>query len=153
MYLWIQLDPFKSLNNIEYFNCDDTDIQEQLKNPKKFLNDRENEILVFDEIHQTENASQILKIAADEFPKLKILATGSSTLIASKKFKDTLTGRKKKCTFLTCSCFGAKVVQCLIRKENSTWRTTSATFKQSFRLGIFFRVVGFLLRKKCTGTF
>jgi len=37
----------------------------------------------------------VLKIGADIFPKPKILATGSSTLAASKKFRDTLTGRKR----------------------------------------------------------
>jgi hypothetical protein len=36
----------------------------------------------------------VLKIAADEYPGLKILATGSSTLAATGKFKDSLTGRK-----------------------------------------------------------
>jgi hypothetical protein len=36
----------------------------------------------------------VLKVGADEFPGIKILATGSSTLEASKKFKDTLTGIK-----------------------------------------------------------
>lgn len=35
-----------------------------------------------------------MKIAADEYPSLKILATGSSTLEATKKFQDSLTGRK-----------------------------------------------------------
>lgn len=37
----------------------------------------------------------MLKIGADLFPKLKILATGSSTLAATKKFRDTLAGRKQ----------------------------------------------------------
>jgi hypothetical protein len=37
-----------------------------------------------------------LKIGADAFPQIKILATGSSTLAASKKFRDTLTGRKRQ---------------------------------------------------------
>lgn len=36
----------------------------------------------------------MLKIAADHYPDVKILATGSSTLGASTKFRDTLTGRK-----------------------------------------------------------
>jgi len=35
-----------------------------------------------------------VKIAADHFPSTKIIATGSSTLGASSKFRDTLTGRK-----------------------------------------------------------
>ncbi len=37
----------------------------------------------------------VLKIASDEYPHLKILATGSSTLSATQKFRDTLTGRKQ----------------------------------------------------------
>jgi len=37
----------------------------------------------------------LLKIAADHYPDVRILATGSSTLGASAKFKDTLTGRKE----------------------------------------------------------
>jgi predicted AAA+ superfamily ATPase len=47
-----------------------------------------------DEVHRLANPSEILKIAADHFPKIKIVATGSSTLGASAKFKDTLAGRK-----------------------------------------------------------
>ncbi|HEU4706972.1 MAG TPA: DUF4143 domain-containing protein [Solirubrobacterales bacterium] len=39
--------------------------------------------------------SELLKIAADHFPDTRILATGSSTLEASAKFRDTLTGRKE----------------------------------------------------------
>lgn len=50
--------------------------------------------LILDEIHRLDNPSQVLKIAADHFPKIKVLATGSSTLGASSKFKDTLAGRK-----------------------------------------------------------
>ena len=37
----------------------------------------------------------MLKIAADEYPHLRILATGSSTLAATRKFRDALTGRKQ----------------------------------------------------------
>jgi len=51
--------------------------------------------VVFDEIHQLHDPTRLLKIGADVFPQLKILATGSSTLAASKKFRDTLTGRKR----------------------------------------------------------
>jgi len=51
--------------------------------------------VILDKVHQAENPSEILKIAADEFPHLKVLATGSSTLSATKKFKDSLTGRKR----------------------------------------------------------
>ena len=39
-------------------------------------------------------ASHVLQIATDHFPKLKVIATGSSSLGASAKFRDKLTGRK-----------------------------------------------------------
>ncbi len=49
---------------------------------------------MLDEIHRLGNPSEILKIAADHYPDTQILATGSSTLGASTKFRDTLAGRK-----------------------------------------------------------
>ena len=51
-------------------------------------------LVVLDEIHRHDNASELLKIAADHYPDVQIIATGSSTLGASRKFRDTLTGRK-----------------------------------------------------------
>ncbi len=90
----------KALDGFSYYNCDDSDVQAHLKNPKPFLKSIRSKGVVFDEIHQIENASQLLKIAADEFPKMKVLATGSSTLAANKKFKDSLTGRKRNLHFL-----------------------------------------------------
>ena len=45
--------------------------------------------------NQLRDPARLLKIGADGFPKLRILATGSSTLAASRKFSDTLTGRKR----------------------------------------------------------
>ena len=49
---------------------------------------------MFDEIHCLEDPSLLLKIVADEYPHLKVLATGSSTLSATRKFRDSLAGRK-----------------------------------------------------------
>jgi len=63
--------------------------------PEIFFRNCEQSIIVFDEVHQLNDPSRILKIGADLFPHLKIVATGSSTLAASKKFKDSLTGRKR----------------------------------------------------------
>ncbi|MGZ3749184.1 MAG: ATP-binding protein [Pseudobdellovibrionaceae bacterium] len=90
----------KSLKEASYFNCDLPSVQKELSNPELFLKQNKSKIIVFDEIHQLPEASMILKIAADEFPKLKVLATGSSSLVAGKKFKDTLTGRKRNIHFL-----------------------------------------------------
>jgi len=46
-------------------------------------------------VHHLDDPSRLLKIAADEYPHLKVLATGSSTLAATRKFRDSLTGRKQ----------------------------------------------------------
>jgi len=51
--------------------------------------------VVLDEIHRLVNPSELLKIAADHFRDICILATGSSTLGASAKFRDILAGRKR----------------------------------------------------------
>ena len=40
--------------------------------------------------------SELLKIAADHFPDVRIVATGSSTLQATAKFRDSLSGRKEE---------------------------------------------------------
>ncbi len=45
----------------------------------------------------------MLKIAADHFPHLRVLATGSSTLGASARFRDMLAGRKAE-VWLTPMC-------------------------------------------------
>jgi len=65
------------------------------RDPQLFFRSCTKPVVVFDEIHQLRDPARLLKIGADVFPKLKILATGSSTLAASKKFRDTLTGRKR----------------------------------------------------------
>jgi uncharacterized protein len=79
----------------EYFNCDLPSNQERLNNPEYFFKSfKPGTRIILDEVHQLKSPSDVLKIAADEFPKIKILATGSSTLSATKKFRDSLTGRK-----------------------------------------------------------
>ena len=83
-----------------YVNCDLPSNQEALSQIETFLKILKTDVLILDEIHQLPEASQILKIIADEHPKKRVLATGSSTLIASKKFKDSLTGRKTQIHFV-----------------------------------------------------
>lgn len=85
----------KMIPDAEYFNCDLPSVARQLENPEFFYNNlKKDSIVIFDEIHRTNDPSRILKIGSDEFPQLKILATGSSTLAATNKFRDSLTGRK-----------------------------------------------------------
>lgn len=79
-----------------YLNCDLPSSVRALEDPELFLGSQaKNAVLVFDEVHCLEDPSRLLKIAADAFPHLKVLATGSSTLAAAHKFSDSLTGRKR----------------------------------------------------------
>ncbi len=79
-----------------YVDCDLPAAEDMVRDPALFYRDCHKPVIVFDEIHQLRDPSRVLKIGADLFPRLKILATGSSTLAASKKFRDTLTGRKRQ---------------------------------------------------------
>ncbi|MFZ4733742.1 MAG: ATP-binding protein [Pirellulales bacterium] len=83
-----------------YLDCDLPAVEEMVRDPELFLAQCAKPVLIFDEIHQLRDPARILKIAADRFPRLKVLATGSSTLAASRKFRDTLTGRKRTVTLL-----------------------------------------------------
>lgn len=82
-------------DRIHYLNCDLPVVSDMVADPALFYRNCNRPIVVFDEIHQLRDPSRLLKIGADMFPNLKILATGSSTLAASKKFRDALTGRKR----------------------------------------------------------
>jgi predicted AAA+ superfamily ATPase len=84
----------RSLADIEYLDCELPRTRRALENPEGFLSEMRGKRVVLDEIHRLPNPSELLKIAADHYPDVKILATGSSTLGASSKFRDTLTGRK-----------------------------------------------------------
>ncbi len=84
----------RSIPDIEYFDCELPRTRAMMGDPESFLHDLDGKRVVLDEIHRLENPSELLKIAADYFPTTKVLATGSSTLGASAKFKDTLAGRK-----------------------------------------------------------
>jgi len=85
----------KQIPDALFLNCDLPSTMRQLEDPERFLASVEESVVVFDEIHRLEDPSRLLKIAADEFDNLRILATGSSTLAATLKFKDSLTGRKR----------------------------------------------------------
>ncbi len=79
-----------------YHNCDLPSTARALADPELFLaTQRRGSVIVLDEVHRLPDPSLTLKIAADEHPHLRILATGSSTLAATAKFRDSLTGRKR----------------------------------------------------------
>ena len=79
-----------------HLNCDLPSTARALRDPELFLSGQpRGSVVVLDEVHRLADPSLPLKIAADEYPHLRILATGSSTLAATGKFRDTLTGRKR----------------------------------------------------------
>jgi predicted AAA+ superfamily ATPase len=85
----------QSLTDAEYFDCELPRVRAMLEDAEGFLRPLRGRTIILDEIHRLQNPSELLKIAADHYPDVRILATGSSTLGASAKFKDTLTGRKE----------------------------------------------------------
>ncbi len=84
----------QSLANAEYFDCELPSTRRMTDDPEAFLKGLPDKLIILDEIHRLANPSELLKIAADHYPSIRIIATGSSTLGASAKFRDTLAGRK-----------------------------------------------------------
>lgn len=85
-----------SIPDAEYFDCELPRVRRILSDPQSFLEDLKGRAVILDEIHRLDNPSELLKIAADHYSGIKVLATGSSTLGASAKFRDTLAGRKRE---------------------------------------------------------
>lgn len=86
----------QTLSDIEYFDCELPRVRRLMEDPQAFLDSIGNGRIVLDEVHRLPNPSELLKIAADHYPQIQIVATGSSTLGASAKFRDTLAGRKSE---------------------------------------------------------
>lgn len=84
----------RSLDRVVYFDCELPSVRRQLEVPERFFDDLRGARVALDEIHRLQRPSEVLKIAADHFPDIRVIATGSSTLAAKAKFADTLTGRK-----------------------------------------------------------
>jgi predicted AAA+ superfamily ATPase len=83
------------LSDALYLNCDLPSTVRRLEDPELFFRGvPKGSTVVLDEVHRLPDPSRILKIAADAFSHLRIVATGSSTLAATGKFRDALTGRK-----------------------------------------------------------
>ena len=110
----------RMLPDAVYMNCDLPSVQRALEDPELFLEGMApGAVVVFDEVHRLADPSRLLKIAADAYPRLRVLATGSSTLAATRKFRDSLTGRKHEvhlCPVPWEECTGAFAVNDLDRR-------------------------------------
>ena len=87
------LDRAKSI----YLNCDELDIKDALTNKtstelKYFIGNRK--LVIIDEAQRVKNIGLTLKLLADNFPNIQIIATGSSSFELSNSVIEPLTGRK-----------------------------------------------------------
>jgi uncharacterized protein len=82
---------------ILWWNGDDADIREMLKNPSstklKTLIGKARTVVI-DEAQRIQNIGICIKIIVDNFPDVKVLATGSSAFELSNSIREPLTGRK-----------------------------------------------------------
>jgi hypothetical protein len=85
-----------TLPDVEYFDCELPRTRRLFDDPEGFLASVRGKRIVLDEIHRLPNPAELLKIAADHYPHVRVLATGSSVLGASARFRDTLAGRKRE---------------------------------------------------------
>jgi uncharacterized protein len=102
----------QTMPGVIYLDCELPSTRRLLNDPEGFLTSHRGRRLVLDEVHRVADPAALLKVAADHFPDIRILATGSSTLGASSRFRDTLAGRKAEVwlTPMTCAdleSFGA----------------------------------------------
>jgi predicted AAA+ superfamily ATPase len=85
----------KQLPDTSYHDCELVRVRRALDEPELFFRHAPARTILLDEVHRLANPSEVLKVAADHFPHLRVVATGSSTLAARSKFRDALTGRKR----------------------------------------------------------
>lgn len=86
----------KFKTNSTYLDCTDPRVREILQNQgiQELKSRFENlNLLVLDEAQLVNNIGQTLKLFADHFPKLQVIATGSSSFELSNKIVEPLTGR------------------------------------------------------------
>jgi len=125
----------QSLPGADYYDCELPRTRARLADPEAFLRSSRGHVVVLDEIHRLPDPTELLKIAADHFPDVRILATGSSTLGASVRFRDTLAGRKEEVwltpmTMADLGDFGATDIQHRLLRGGLPSFFTSATLPE-----------------------
>lgn len=84
-----------------YFSCERPAVRDILQTEnvstiKAFIGD--SQLVIFDEAQYIDNIGHILKLLHDEYPKLQIIATGSSSFELANRLNEPLTGRAIKFT-------------------------------------------------------
>jgi len=86
----------KNNSSTGYYNCELLSVKRQLESQNRsstrsFLGDHS--IIVLDEAQKVENIGHILKQLVDLYPRMRIIATGSSSFDLANKINEPLTGR------------------------------------------------------------
>ena len=89
----------KKFPDAVYFNCDEPDVRSALSNKtsteiKAFLGEKK--LVILDEAQRVTNIGMSLKLMADTYPEMQIIATGSSSFDLANKIIEPLTGRKRE---------------------------------------------------------
>ncbi len=61
----------------------------------KGVNPEDRSFIFIDEVHYLDNPSSFLKTIYDHYPQIQLIVSGSSSFEIKRKFKESLTGRKK----------------------------------------------------------
>jgi hypothetical protein len=82
--------------NSLYLNCDEPDVEKALTNKtsttlKQYIGNKT--LIIIDEAQRVKNIGITLKLLIDTYPKIQILATGSSSFDLANKISEPLTGR------------------------------------------------------------
>lgn len=99
-----------------YYDCELPSVRRTVEK-ENFWPSQKGKTVILDEVHRLGNPAEILKIAADHHPSIRVIATGSSTLAATTKFRDTLAGRKYGVWLTPANSFDAQAFKILDLKK------------------------------------
>jgi len=92
-------DEFVKKEKLAFFKGDSRTVQDNLssQNSQKLISfiGRDTSLLIIDEAQKIPEVGSNLKILVDDFPYLKIIASGSASFDLAQKLGEPLTGRKK----------------------------------------------------------
>ena len=72
----------QSLPGIEYFDCELPQVRRAFEDPETALAGLQGRRVVLDEVHRLHNAAELLSLAVDRFPEVRMLAIGPARLEA-----------------------------------------------------------------------
>lgn len=87
----------QSERNTLFFNADESDVRIEFANANTAKLRQlvgKNNLVIIDEAQRIENIGLTIKIIVDNFPDIKVIATGSSAFELANKINEPLTGRK-----------------------------------------------------------